>query len=135
MGRDPKEESQPTTSPPAEQERLAQRLREAREYLGLSQEFVAEQLGIPRAAVSAMETAKRKVSSLELRQLSRLYRRDYAYFLGGEDEESDQEEAVVAALYRATKKLSAVDKEQVLKFAQFLQQAGGSPRTPHSDAE
>src|SRR5579884_372040 len=110
----------------AEQERMAQRLREAREYLGLSQEFVAEQLRIPRAAVSAIETAKRKVSSLELKQLSRLYRRDYDYFLG--DDETTETEEVAAALYRATKKLSERDKEQVLKFARFLEQSGGPPR-------
>jgi len=36
-----------------EHERLGSLLREAREYLGLSQEFVAEKLGIPRASVSA----------------------------------------------------------------------------------
>ena len=46
-------------SPAREQERLGALLREAREYLGLSQELVAEKLGIPRASVSAIETGKR----------------------------------------------------------------------------
>lgn len=110
-----------------EQERLSQRLREAREYLGLSQEFVAEQLEIPRAAVSAMETAKRKVSSLELKQLSRLYRRNYDYFLG-EQQAAEPEDTVAQALFRTTKKLSDKDREQVLKFAQFLRQSEGGPR-------
>jgi len=45
----------------ADEERLSQRLREAREYLGMSQEFVAEHLGLSRASVSAIETTKRKV--------------------------------------------------------------------------
>jgi transcriptional regulator with XRE-family HTH domain len=110
----------------AEHERLAARLREAREYLGLSQEFVAEQLGVPRATVSAMETAKRRVTSLELKQLARLYRRDYSFFLG--DEPPAEEEPVGAALYRATQGLSPEDRQQVLQFAQFLRQAGGGPR-------
>jgi transcriptional regulator with XRE-family HTH domain len=109
-----------------EHERLAARLREAREYLGLSQEFVAEQLGVPRATISAMETAKRKVTSLELKQLARLYRRDYSFFLG--DEPAAEEEPVGAALFRATQGLSPEDREQVLRFAQFLRQAGGGPR-------
>jgi len=110
-----------------EQERLSQRLREAREYLGLSQEFVAEQLEISRAAVSAMETGRRKVSSLELKQLARLYRRNYEYFLG-EEEVTEPEDAIAQALFRTTKKLSDQDREQVLKFAQFLRQSEGGPR-------
>jgi len=108
-----------------EHERLAARLREAREYLGLSQEFVAEQLGVPRATISAMETVKRRVTSLELKQLARLYRRDYSFFLG---DEPVAEEPIGAALFRATQGLSTEDREQVLRFAQFLSHAGGGPR-------
>lgn len=109
-----------------DEERLARRLREAREYLGLSQEFVAEQLRVPRATVSAMENGKRKISSLELKQLALLYRRDYAYFLG--DGPKSDEEPIGAALFRATKRLSTSDREQVLQFAQFLHHAGSGPR-------
>ena len=65
-----------------EQEALGLRLKEAREYLGMSQEFVAEQLGVPRASVSTMETGKRKVSSLELKQLARLYKADNPTLFG-----------------------------------------------------
>ena len=36
------------------QRRLAERLRESREYLGLSQQFVAEHTGISRVAISAI---------------------------------------------------------------------------------
>src|SRR5258708_1397027 len=91
-----------------EQDRLSRRLREAREYLGLSQEFVSEQLGIPRASISAIETGKRKVSGVELKQLARLYRRSVASLL----EESEvafieqPEEESVKALFRAARELS-----------------------------
>jgi DNA-binding XRE family transcriptional regulator len=44
-------------------------VREAREYVGLSQEAVAKALGIPRPSVSSMESGKRKVSMIELQQL------------------------------------------------------------------
>lgn len=134
MGEDSLDEGTPAVSTPTEQERLAQRLRDAREYLGLSQEFVAEQLQIPRAAVSAIETAKRKVSSLELKQLARLYRRTCGYFLG-EQELAEDDDVVAAALHRTTKKLSGADKEQVLRFAQFLQQAPSGPRTPGDSSQ
>jgi transcriptional regulator with XRE-family HTH domain len=132
MEMDPPETQQPSD---AEQEALSQRLREAREYLGLSQEYVAEQLGIPRAAVSAFESAKRKVSSLELKRLAQLYRRSYDYLLGTTPPEPDADEVVVAAVYRTTKNLSAADKEQLLRFAQFLEQSGGPPRPDTSTDE
>ena len=109
-------------SPDQEQEILSQRLREAREYLGLSQEFVGEQLGVPRASMSAMETGKRKVSSLELKQLARLYRQTVEYFLGEEEAipQGQPKDEALQALFRTTKELSNEDRQQVLRFAQFL---------------
>lgn len=104
----------------SEEMALAQRLRDAREYVGLLQEDVALALDIPRASVSAIESGKRRVSSLELRRLGRLYRRPVAWLLGEEGAEVDMN----APLYRATEALSEQDKEQVLRFAEFLAGAG-----------
>ena len=113
-----------------QQELLGRRLREAREYLGLSQEFVAERLNVPRASISAMETGKRKVSSLELKQLARLYKQSIHFFLGedhfdGSDHDQDE---TFRALFRTTRALSTEDREQVLRFARFLRSAGNAPR-------
>ena len=102
---------------------LARRLRESREYLGLSQEAVAERLGVPRASVSAMEAGKRKVSSMELRDLARLYRTSIEQLLGEEPEQ----DPVVGALYRTARNLTQEDREQVLRFAEFLRSAGAAP--------
>jgi transcriptional regulator with XRE-family HTH domain len=113
----------------AEWQRLGERLRESREYLGLSQEEVAQALNIPRPSVSAMEAGKRKVSSVELGQLAKLYRRPYEHFLG--DQKSDEDGALDdtgKALYRATRELSDEDREQVLRFAEFLGRSGPAPR-------
>ncbi|MCY4068499.1 MAG: helix-turn-helix domain-containing protein [Acidimicrobiaceae bacterium] len=101
------------------QRQLAARLREAREYIGLLQEDVARALGIPRASVSALESGKRQVSSLELRRLARLYRRPVGWLLG-EDSEADHS----VPLHRAAAALSDNDKEQLLRFAEFLAGAG-----------
>jgi transcriptional regulator with XRE-family HTH domain len=117
-----------------EQEQLGKRLRESREYIGLSQEFVAERLGIPRASVSAMETGKRKVSGLELKQLARLYRCSIAFLLGEEKQEDVLDSETVRALFRTTKDLSEQARQQVLQFAQFLRQAGPLP-TSSDDAK
>jgi transcriptional regulator with XRE-family HTH domain len=106
--------------------RLGERFRESREYLGLSQETVAAHLGITRPAISAMENGKRKVSSVELRELARLYKRPYAYFLG--EDEGPEEDETTKALFRATREMTDRDREQVLRFAQFLKNAGAAPR-------
>jgi transcriptional regulator with XRE-family HTH domain len=105
---------------------MGARLRQAREYLGFSQEAVAETLGIPRASVSAMESGRRKVSSLELRDLARLYKRPLEWFYTDEAQPIAEDETV-SALFRATKNLKPEDKEQVLRFAEFLKGAGQAP--------
>jgi transcriptional regulator with XRE-family HTH domain len=105
---------------------MGARLRQAREYLGLSQEAVAEALGVPRASVSAMESGRRKVSSLELRNLARLYKRPLDWFYTSETEPIAEDETV-SALFRATRNLKQEDKEQVLRFAEFLKGAGQAP--------
>lgn len=51
---------------------LGLRVRSYREASGLSQEAVASVLGIPRSAVSLLESGKRDISALELRRLSDL---------------------------------------------------------------
>lgn len=124
-------------TPDAEQERLGHRLREAREYLGFSQELVAERLGVPRASISAMENGKRKVSSLELKELAQLYRRPWKFFLGEEEPGQDDlpQDKTFNALFRTTKGLSEQDREQVLRFAQFLRHAGRPPTPPDERAE
>lgn len=117
-----------------EQQVLAARLREAREFLGLSQEEVAKALQVPRASVSAMEGGKRKVSSLELRDLAALYRTSVDRLLGTEDvppEEVLDESA--RALFRATRDLTTDERQRVVQFAQFLRSAGRAPAPPKGD--
>src|SRR5436305_2949878 len=100
---------------------LGTRLRTAREHLGLSQDEVAAYLGLSRPAISKLEAGKRKVSADELARFAKLYRRPYEYFL---DEASDlPEDETTGALFRAARELSEGDKEQVLRFAEFLRNA------------
>jgi transcriptional regulator with XRE-family HTH domain len=99
---------------------IGTRLREAREYVGLLQDDVANALGIPRTSLSALEAGKRKVSGVELRRLAKLYRRSVGWLLGEEDTNISETEP----LFRATAQLSEADREQVLRFAEFLAAAG-----------
>lgn len=114
---------------PSDEERtqLAARLREVREYLNLSQQFVAAQTGIPRSAISDIERGVRKVDSLELQRLSRLYRYPVSYFLG-EGSVAEPADATVQALARAVGELTEEDRAEVLRFADFLQHYSRSER-------
>lgn len=102
---------------------LAERLRAEREYLNLKQEQVAAVLRISRAAVSAIETGRRKVSGQELKQLANLFGTSVDRLLGA-DPEVDE---TTQALFRTTKELSDNDRAQVLRFAEFLRNAGPPP--------
>ncbi len=115
----------------AEGKALADRLKDTREYLGLSQQFVSEQTGIPRSAISDIERGVRKVESLELKKLSRVYRYPVEYFLGS-DSDADQaspDDGTVQALARAAGDLTKEDQEEVLRFANFLKHYGRSRGT------
>lgn len=111
------------TSDP-DQVALGQRLKEIREYLGLSQQHVTAGTGIPRTAISEIERGHRRVDSLELRKLARFFRYPVSYFLG---EEPDQTEAT-AVLGRVLNELAPEDREQILRFAQYLTFTGRTRR-------
>lgn len=100
--------------------RLGQRLKATREYLGLSQQQVAERTGIVRSAVSDIERGVRKVEVMELQKLARLYRLPASYFLD-EGESADAGEHALAGLPRTAKPLSEGDRIEVAKFIQYLQ--------------
>lgn len=102
---------------------MASRLREAREYLGLSQEEVASALNLSRPAISNIESGLRKVESLELEQLARLYGKTVDYLLRGE---APAVEAKIAFAARALHGLSSKDLDEVARFAEFLRTSAGS---------
>lgn len=108
-----------------DRQEMAARLREARESAGLTQADAATALGIPRSGVADIERGHRNVSSLELRSLARLYRRDIAWlavaFDGADAATSDTE------LNEAIATLNDKDRRLVAQYARFLasQTAGG----------
>lgn len=105
--------------------KLGTRLRDAREYLALSQQDVTACTGIPRSAISDIERGQRKVDSLELRKLAKVYRRPVSTLLG-EDEDlaasggRGRSSGDVAALARAVQGLTETDQAEVVRFAEFL---------------
>jgi transcriptional regulator with XRE-family HTH domain len=98
---------------------LAQRLREAREYVGMSQEAVAQALSISRPAISNLENGSRKIEAIELNTLAHLYGCTVDFLLTG-SESQDIIDTGVQFLARATKGLSKRDIDEVTRFAEFL---------------
>lgn len=98
---------------------MGERLRQAREYLGFSQEEVAKYLGISRSALSNIETGQRKVDALELKKLASLYKHPVTHFTG-EDPEDQAVGEDVAHLARKASELSAEDRAELGRFADFL---------------
>ena len=112
-------EKQPDSRILDDRRTLGERLREAREYLGFSQEEVATFLGVSRSALSLIETGQRKVDALELKKLAGLYKRPVGYFAGEEAEEISFG-ADVKHLARKVAELSPDDREELARFADFL---------------
>jgi transcriptional regulator with XRE-family HTH domain len=104
---------------PSDRQSIANKLKEAREYLGLSQQEVADALKIPRSAVSLLEAAQRGVESTELQVLAKLYQRPIGYFTG---EESQALGGDVSMLARQVAKLSEEDRDELLRFSEYLVQ-------------
>ena len=99
--------------------KLGKRLREARKYLNLSQAIVARRLGIPRTALSQIESGRRKLDALELIKIAELFRLPVSYFTG----ETSAVTGVAkntAHFARSVERLSEHDREELGRFADYL---------------
>lgn len=114
---------------PDESERVAlgERLRNQREYLGYSQDDVADAVGLPRSAISLIENGQRKVDALELKRFSKLYGKPAGYFTG-ELSSTQQVPENVLALARLASKLTPNDLTELQRFAEYLQVRKGNKR-------
>ncbi|MER9056694.1 helix-turn-helix transcriptional regulator [Mesorhizobium sp. M0910] len=98
---------------------IGERLRKAREYVELKQEEAADAVGISRSALSQIENGRRKVDAVELGNFARIYAQTIEYLSGEAKAEAIPDS--VTALARAAKDLSTEDRDELLRFAQFLQ--------------
>jgi len=120
--------SQPQPEP--DRQVLGERLKEAREYMGLKQEDVAKVLGIPRSALSNVEAGVRKVDAIELARLAKLYQRPVAWFTGEDPEATSEVAQEVAHVARAAATLSQQDRQELARFADFLKSRAKAKATP-----
>ncbi len=94
---------------------MNERLKNARKYLGLSQEFVARQMGLSRPTISAIESGQRKVSAEELARFSELYGISMDELLNGSKDEQPETEMFA----RAFSELSDIDKREIMNLIDF----------------
>ena len=108
--------------PGAEPDRqtLGERLRVAREYVGLKQDDVARHLSIPRSALSHIEAGQRKVDALELSRMAKLYQRPVSWFTDEKDPPEAELPKEVAHVAKAAASLSSQDRQELARFADFL---------------
>lgn len=109
-----------TSGPEPDRKALGERLRIAREYVGLTQDEVARYLSIPRSALSHMETGQRKVEALELSRMARLYQRPLSWFTSEVAPPETDLPAEIAHVARAAASLSSQDRQELSRFADFL---------------
>ena len=74
------------------------------------------------APLLAIENGKRRVEALEREALAALYKHPVSYFLEGALEQPE----TIRALAREAHGLTETDREEVLRFAQFLKSYGKS---------
>lgn len=95
-------------------ENLSDRLRKARKYLNLSQEFVAKRTNLNRTSITAIELGQRSVSVEELKKFSEIYGIPVDELINGKKENSD--ERVMARLFS---ELSEIDRLEIQNLIEF----------------
>lgn len=96
---------------------LAIRLKESRRHSGLSQDEAGAAIGLPRLAVTLIESGSRKVEAVELAKFSNLYGKDVEWLLFDIIKKNREK---VAALEDLTRGLSEDDLEHLERFVNFL---------------
>jgi len=89
--------------------KLGGRIKAARESCRMTQETVAERLGVSRSSIAQIESGNRAVSSIELDKLAYLFGRDIRDFLGDKPMGGDP----LLALFRSHPDIS--EQEELLE--------------------
>lgn len=93
---------------------LGQRLQRARIALNLSQEYIAQQLGVSRSAISQIELGKRKVTGDELTIFSNIYGISTDELLKGRPVEMPSQ-----VFTRRFQQLDEIDQNEILNLMEF----------------
>lgn len=95
--------------------KIGERLKKLRKYFDLTQEQVAEILGLGRDAIIKIEKGERKISSEELKNFSKLYFISMEELVSGEKEVDETS----IAFARGFNKLSEKDKKEIINLIEY----------------
>lgn len=99
------------------QAELGQRIRQARDNIGMSQRDFSEAVGKDQTAISEYETGKRKVPAVELSIFAHVLQVPVSYFYEG-DIQPDDLDHILLREFRALPNLEA--KQHVLQMVRAL---------------
>jgi transcriptional regulator with XRE-family HTH domain len=99
---------------------IAERVRTARKFAGLSQAQVASFLGLHRPAVTEIEAGRRRVTADEAGRLAEILDVDLAWLLGESSRESAEPDPRIGLAARELGKLRPEDLERLLTLIQSL---------------
>lgn len=101
----------------SERQKIAARLKEARELSGLSQTEAANKLKLQRPAISEIEGGKRKVTAEEIIQFAKLYKVDASWLIL---QEKENETSMHPQLKFAARELGKMKKDDIQKLLHVL---------------
>lgn len=103
------------------------RLKEIRKKNGLSQQLLAQQLGVTQATLSGWENEKFEIDNKSLLKCSEIFNVSVDYLLGKEDEPTldEQLEGVEFALFGEIHDLTEEEKRDILSYVQFKKSQRG----------
>lgn len=94
--------------------RINERIKEIREELHLSQEYVAKYMNLNRTAISQIESGNRKISAEELKKFSELFGVTTDELLNGNEEEIPDN-----MFARSFNELDDADKKEIMNLIKF----------------
>jgi len=100
----------------ADREKIATRVRLAREMAGLSQAQVAKFIEIPRPSVTEIESGKRRVSADELTQLAKLFDVSVGWLVDENPESVDSSDPRIQLAARELNQMKPDDLDRLLKL-------------------
>lgn len=91
-----------------------EKLKNARIRIGITQDYVAKQLNVPRTSIVQMECGKRKISSEELSLLCDIYGLSVDYVLG-----KNVDNLQTKFIARSFASLSEEDQQEIISLIEF----------------
>lgn len=101
-------------------EKVAERLKLARELAGLTQAQVAKMLKMHRPTISEIEAGRRNVSAQELSKFAEIYGVEVSWLSQGKPDDDDIREERVKLAARELNKLKPDDLERVMQLLKAL---------------